>query len=92
VEKRRTDLNGAGVRVVNVALILQGIRHGPPKRRTPSQVVWLDGISNGSDGTVKNSFRLTTSTPRFFVSVADKGLTFCVSAFETYGCGSLGKC
>jgi hypothetical protein len=53
VEKRRIDLNGAGVRVVNVALILQGIRQGHPKRRKPSQVVWLEGIS---DGMVKNFF------------------------------------
>jgi hypothetical protein len=53
VEKRRIDLNGAGVRVVNVALILQGIRQGHPKRRKPSHVVWLEGIS---DGMVKNFF------------------------------------
>jgi hypothetical protein len=53
VEKRRIDLDGAGVRVVNVALILQGIRGGAAKRRKPSQVVWLDGTS---DGKVKNSF------------------------------------
>jgi len=33
VEKRRIDLDGAGVRVVNVALILQGIRRGAAKRR-----------------------------------------------------------
>jgi hypothetical protein len=50
VEKRRIDLDVAWVRVVNVALILQGIRWGAAKRRTPSQVVWLDGISDGSDG------------------------------------------
>jgi len=37
-EKKRIDLNGAGVRVVNVALILQGIRQDHPKRRKLSQV------------------------------------------------------
>jgi hypothetical protein len=39
VEKRRIDLEGAGVRVVNVALILQGIRGGEAKRRRPGQVL-----------------------------------------------------
>jgi hypothetical protein len=38
-EKRRIDLNGAVVRVVNVALILQGIRVGTTKRRTSSQLL-----------------------------------------------------
>lgn len=33
MEKRRIDLSGAGVRVVNVALILQGIRGSVAKRR-----------------------------------------------------------
>ena len=32
-EKRSIDLSGAGVKVVNVALILQGIREGAAKRR-----------------------------------------------------------
>jgi hypothetical protein len=37
VEKRRIDLDGAGARVVNVALILQGIREGAAKRRNNKQ-------------------------------------------------------
>jgi hypothetical protein len=41
VEKRRIDLNGAGVRVVNVALILQGIRGCTAKRRRPGQALKL---------------------------------------------------
>jgi hypothetical protein len=32
------DLDGAGVRDVNVALILQGIREGAPKRRKPKNL------------------------------------------------------
>jgi hypothetical protein len=40
-ERRRIDLNGAGVRVVNVALILQGIRGSTAKRRTPGQALKL---------------------------------------------------
>jgi hypothetical protein len=38
VEKRRIDLSGAEVRVVNVALILQGIREGAAKRRKGSDL------------------------------------------------------
>jgi len=39
VEKKKIDLDGVGVRIVNVAVILQGIRGCAAKRRTPSQVL-----------------------------------------------------
>lgn len=41
MEKRRIDLDAAGVRVVNVALILQGIREGAAKRRNVGELAKL---------------------------------------------------
>ena len=93
MEKRRIDLEGAGVRVVNVALILQGIREGAVKRRKPGQVVsWVE-FSDSQIVWLRTPSNLDGSTsPHVFVSVADKGVTLCVSAVETYSCGSRCKC
>jgi hypothetical protein len=45
VEKRRNDLGGAEVRVVNVALILQGIRADAAKRRSGEALLKLWNFS-----------------------------------------------
>jgi hypothetical protein len=41
VEKRRIDLDGDWVRIVSVALILQGIRQGAAKRRNRDRLAKL---------------------------------------------------